>query len=61
MDAPAFQHSMEDWTISSGVYGMCGATSRVIRLPVMAAVMINLSIGATPQFLIAFQRKKSVA
>jgi hypothetical protein len=33
---------IEDCTISSGVIGMYGAISRVILLPVMAAVMISL-------------------
>ncbi len=41
--APARQHSIADCAISSGVSGMYGAISRIIRLPVIAAVMITLS------------------
>jgi len=44
IDAPACQASMADWAISSGVMGMYGAMSRIMRLPVMAAVMMTFSI-----------------
>jgi hypothetical protein len=44
IEAPACQASMADWAISSGVMGMWGAISRIMRLPVMAAVMMIFSM-----------------
>ena len=44
IEAPACQASMADWAISSGVIGMWGAMSRIMRLPVMAAVMMTFSM-----------------
>jgi len=41
------QHSINDCTISSGVMGMYGVTSRCIWLPVIAAVIMTLSIEFT--------------
>jgi choline-glycine betaine transporter len=50
---------MDDWMISSGLIGIWGATSRMMRLPVIAAVMMNLSTLCFLQSLEKWLRRVS--